>query len=196
MGMGEPLANLSHVRSAVRVLMHPDGVGYSPRRITVSTCGLVDGIRDLAEHGPPVRLAVSLITAEEERRRQLLPTARGNPLRALRSALGEYQKKTGRRITFEIVLMAGVTDRRVDAESLIAFVRPLRSVVNLIPWNPVPGLPYRESRPEAVEEFQVRLKSRGVSVTRRYRRGRGIEGACGQLVVAQDRTDAPDARGR
>lgn len=181
MGMGEPLANLEEVRRAITILSHPLGREMSLRRMTVSTCGLVDGIRELSREGPKVRLAVSLITAEQEIRESLMPIARSNPLDRLQAVLSEYQREGGKRITLEYVLIPGVNDTEKAVRSLESFVRPLKAVVNVIPWNPVPGLHYKPPEAGQIEAFLARLEAANINYTRRYTRGRGISGACGQL---------------
>lgn len=186
MGMGEPLLNLGALRAMVEVLGHPDGLGLSRRRITVSTCGLIDGLRSLASEGPDVRLALSLTTADPELRAKLMPVTRANPLDELKSALTEYQNAWPKRITLEAVMLGGLNTRPSDAEALIRFARGLDVVVNLIPWNPVSGLgladgPFREPSRSEVDQFADRLEAAGLPVTRRLRKGRGVGGACGQL---------------
>lgn len=181
MGMGEPLLNLREVRKAVAVLSHPDGIGLSLRKITISTCGLPDGIRNLADEGPRVRLAVSLVTAVEELRNELMPVNRAHGLVELKAALEYHQSRTGDRITLEVVLIRERNDSPRDIRALLEWARPLKVQVNLIPWNPVPDLPFREPSRRAVEEAAAILESAGIPATRRMRRGRGILGACGQL---------------
>jgi 23S rRNA (adenine2503-C2)-methyltransferase len=183
MGMGEPLHNCGPVAAAVDVFAHADGPAMSLRRITISTCGIVDGIRRLAEEGPAVRLAVSLVSAVPETRDTLMPVSRANSLPALREALGFYQERTRRRVTLEVVLIDGVTDRAEDAEALVEWAGPLGVMVNLIPWNPVPEIPFRESPRERVRWFKERLEAARIPVTERLRKGRGVNGACGQLAV-------------
>ncbi|MDR2068422.1 MAG: 23S rRNA (adenine(2503)-C(2))-methyltransferase RlmN [Spirochaetaceae bacterium] len=188
MGMGEPLLNLTELRRALLVLTDQEGLGLSRRRITVSTSGIVEGIRDLADRGPPVRLAVSLPTAEPCLREALMPISRGNPLPALKEALVYYQRKQDRRITVEAVLLGGLNTRQEDAAALAAFAAGLDVVVNLIPWNPVEGpefrgLPLREPARGELERFMGLLNKKGLKVTRRFRKGRGVSGACGQLGV-------------
>jgi len=184
MGMGEPLANLENLHRAVDVLTYS---GFSPRRITVSTCGLVEGIRELGERNPAVHLAVSLISADGEARSRLMPINRSNPLPQLRQALLDYQRVLGKRITLEIVLMAGVNDRSKDVEALVRFVqgrdgqKPLKALINLIPWNPLPEFPYRKPEARRVEWFQQRIRQAGIPVTTRISRGSAVCGACGQL---------------
>lgn len=189
MGMGEPLLNLAQVRGSVEILSHPEGIGLSLRKITISTCGLTEGIRDLADSGPHVRLAVSLTSAVEDIRSGLMPVNRTRGLAELRDALEYYQGKTGDRITLEAVLIGGVNDRPKDLQAIADWSRPLKVQVNLIPWNPVPDLPFREPSRRAVEDAVTLLESAGIPVTRRMRRGRGVLGACGQLG---DTLRAPD----
>jgi 23S rRNA (adenine2503-C2)-methyltransferase len=186
MGMGEPLLNLEALRRALAVLTDPQGLHLSPRRITLSTCGVAAGIRDLADRGPEIRLALSLTTADESLREQLMPMSRSNPLAALREALGYYQDRCRRRITLEAVLLSGINTRREDADALGRFAEGLNTVINLIPWNSVEGLcfkgrPLREPDGRELSRFAASLKRRGCKVTLRHRKGRNIYGACGQL---------------
>jgi 23S rRNA (adenine2503-C2)-methyltransferase len=188
MGMGEPLLNLGELRRALSVLTDPRGLGISPRRITLSTSGIAEGIRDLADHGPPIRLALSLTAAREDLRQRLMPIARANPLPQIKEALSYFQHQGGGRITLEAALLGDINTGREDAEALIAFARGLDAAVNLIPWNPVAGLefegkPLREPSIREVENFARLLKQGGLKVTRRFRRGRFVRGACGQLGV-------------
>ena len=185
MGMGEPLLNLEAVRRASNCFHHPKGLGMSFRRMTVSTCGLVKEIGELAQSGPPVGLAVSLITAVSEDRRRLVPAAGRNTLPLLKQSLVDYQRKTGRRITLEIVLMDGVTDRQRDLDALFRFASGLKVMVNLISWNPVSDMPFRASDPRKVGPFARAIEGQGIRVVRRVSRGRGVQGACGQLFARQ-----------
>jgi len=186
MGMGEPLANLGALRRAVAVITHPGGLGMSLRRMTISTCGLVEGILELAETGPHTRLAVSLASADPGLREELMPIAAANPLPALRRALLRFQEVTGKRLTLEIVLMGGVNDRQEDIDALLGFLEgsggePLRALVNLIPWNEVPGMSYHRPSAARVQWFEQRLREAGVAVAVRASRGGAVAGACGQL---------------
>jgi 23S rRNA (adenine2503-C2)-methyltransferase len=186
MGMGEPLLNLTELRKALALMTDPRGLGYSKRRITVSTCGIIDGIRDLADNGPDVRLALSLTTADERLRDALMPVNRTNPLGELKKALLHYRQKQDRRITLEAVLLGGLNTRLEDAEAMAQFARGLDAVINLIPWNPVDGMTFegkglREPAPGEIKRFITELEKRGLKVTRRYRKGRSVGGACGQL---------------
>jgi 23S rRNA (adenine2503-C2)-methyltransferase len=184
MGMGEPLLNLGELRRALAVIMDPGGLAYSGRRITVSTCGISRGIRELADLGPRLHLALSLTSAREELRRALMPGAEALPL--LKEALLYYQEKTGLRLTLEAALLGGLNTGPEEALAFRRFARGLDAVVNLIPWNPVEGLKFRgrdlkEPSPAETGTFARLLREEGLKVTRRFRRGRGIRGACGQL---------------
>jgi 23S rRNA (adenine2503-C2)-methyltransferase len=186
MGMGEPLLNLDEVRRALGVLFDPRGLGISPRRVTLSTSGLAGGIRDLADRGPPLRLALSLTSARQELRNRLMPIGKGNPLPLLKEALSYYRRKTGRRITLELVLLGGLNTCREEAAAVAAFASGLGTIINLIPWNPVEGSvfegsPLREPSPAELRNFCAELESRGLNLTLRRRKGRDVAGACGQL---------------
>ncbi|GHV77833.1 putative dual-specificity RNA methyltransferase RlmN [Spirochaetia bacterium] len=186
MGMGEPLLNLGELRKALDIITDPRGLGLSKRRITLSSSGIVAGIRELADAGPDLRLAVSLTTADPALREELMPIGRANPLPALKEALQYYQKKRGRRITLEAVLLGGVNTRDEDISAMIEFTRGLDAAVNLIPWNPVEGMTFRgialrEPETGEIARFSRELTRRGITVTRRFRKGRSVSGACGQL---------------
>jgi len=186
MGMGEPLLNLPELRRALAVITCKQGIGFSKRRITVSTCGIAEGIDDIAANGPNVRLALSLTTADEDLRRRLMPITASRPLCEVKEALMGFQERGGGRVTLEAVLLGSVNTRLEDAQSIANFAEGLDAVVNLIPWNPVEGLEFEgkalcwPSNTE-VETFTRELEKLGLKVTRRFRRGRGVMGACGQL---------------
>ncbi len=181
MGMGEPLLNLDAVRKAITILTHPAGLSISRRKITISTCGIVPGIMDLADHGPHVRLAISLTASDDELRTRLMPVNKAWNLSALRNSLKHYQDVTHDRITLEAALMAGENSSIGSAMSMADWIGDLDVQVNVIPWNPVPGLAYKEPASSEVEAFVRALERRGINTVRRARRGRGISGACGQL---------------
>jgi len=181
MGMGEPLANLSPVLDSIRILHDTPGLGLGARRVTVSTSGVVPGIRELAAEGLPVGLAVSLHATTDELRDQLVPINRRWPLRELLSAARDYGRTTGRRVTLEYTLMAGVNDGPEDARRLAEIARGLPSKINLIPYNPVPGLEWKRPTTESMESFVRRLYPVAPSVTLRNTLGGEIWAACGQL---------------
>lgn len=181
MGMGEPLQNLDAIRKAVAILTDKGGRNLSSRRITLSTCGLAKGIYDLADNGPQMRLAVSLTTANEMLREELMPAAKGNPLHELRKAIAYYIEKTGKRVTLEAALLSGQNTSKESAQELIAFAKGLDVYINLIPWNPVPTLPFKTPDRNEVNAFLNALEQAGLNVNLRTRRGSKIGGACGQL---------------
>ena len=183
MGMGEPFANEERVWGAVQRLH--DDVGLSARSVTISTVGLVPGIRKLATRPLPVNLAVSLHAADDELRDELVPVNRRYPLDALMAACSEYLRARNRRLSFEWALIDGVNDRNVDADRLAGLCHrlPLRAHVNLIPLNPTPGWPTVGSPPGRVRAFRDRLRSQRVNATIRRNRGTDIDAACGQLAA-------------
>lgn len=179
MGMGEPLANYDNVWPAIE-RVH-DAIGISARHITVSTVGIVPGIRRLAREALPVNLAVSLHAANDALRSQLVPINRRYPLGSLAGACRDYLAAKNRRLSFEWALIDGVNDRRSDAAELAVYARSLRAHVNLIPLNPTPGWPTEPSPPARVRHFRDLLREMGVNATVRQNRGTDIEAACGQL---------------
>lgn len=191
MGMGEPLANYAAVVEAVRRIVDPQGLGISPRRITISTAGLVPRIHQLATEGLPVTLAISLHAARDELRDVLVPVNRRYPLASLVAAADRFAERTGRRVSYEWVLLAGVNDTERDARELGRLLRGHLAHVNLIPFNPVQGAPYQEPEAAAVHHFAAQLRALGLNVTLRDTRGREGEAACGQLrarVLAEDQS--------
>lgn len=179
MGIGEPLANLDNLLPALDVATGE--LGISVRRITISTVGLPKGIRRLAEMNCQYHLAVSLHAPDDALRNQLVPANRKVGLAAVLAAADEYFAKTGRRVTYEYVLLADVNDRPEHARQLVALLRGRPSLVNLIPFNPVAGLPYREPTAAAVIAFAESLTRGGLNVEVRRRKGDEIDAACGQL---------------
>jgi len=183
MGMGEPLANEAPVWGAVRRLH--DDIGLSARHLTISTVGIVPGIRRLAERDLPVTLAVSLHAANDELRDELVPINRRYPLEQLLDACRDFIAANRRRISFEWAMIDGVNDRASDAVELAALCRRLQPAahVNLIPLNPTPGWPTPGTPPEGVRAFRDRLVALGVNATIRANRGTDIDAACGQLAA-------------
>jgi 23S rRNA (adenine2503-C2)-methyltransferase len=181
MGMGEPLANYDAVMDSIRILRDERGLNLGARRITVSTSGLVPQILKLAGEGLQLGLAVSLHATTDELRDRLVPVNKRWPLRELMAAAREYGDRTGRRVTLEYTLLAGVNDRPEDADRLADMARSLPSKINLIPYNPVPGLTWKRPDPKAVEAFAHRLFPRAPAVTVRRTLGGEIWAACGQL---------------
>jgi 23S rRNA (adenine2503-C2)-methyltransferase len=190
MGMGEPLANYDRVWGAV-VRLHGD-MGLSARHLTLSTVGIVPGIRRLAAETLPVNLAVSLHAANDVLRDELVPINRRYPLAMLAEACAEYVAASGRRLSIEWAMIDGVNDRESDATELAAFARPLGAHVNLIPLNPTPGYPVVGSPREQVRRFRDDLTGLGVNATIRVTRGAEIDAACGQLAAARRGTSASE----
>jgi 23S rRNA (adenine2503-C2)-methyltransferase len=192
MGMGEPLAAYETTVGSVRALV--DGGRISPRRITVSTSGVVPGIRRLATEGLPVTLAVSLHAATDALRDRLVPLNRAHPLDALLAAAGAYARTTGRRLSLEWCLIGGVNDGPEQAAGLVGIARRLRAHVNVIPMNRIAGSPWGPPPPEVGRAFLHQLSAAGVTVTVRDTRGGEAEAACGQLRAALEprRQPRPD----
>jgi 23S rRNA (adenine2503-C2)-methyltransferase len=191
MGMGEPLLNPVELRKALIFLTDEETLNFSKRSITISTCGIAEGIRGLAENAPNIRLALSLTTADQDLRKRLMPATVANPLPAVKEALLYYQQRQKRRVTLEIVLLGGVNNRQEDADTVAVFARGLDAVVNLIPWNPVSdalfeGAPLRQPTRAETDGFAENLRKRGLNVTVRLKRGRGVAGACGQLGYVEN----------
>ena len=180
MGMGEPLLNLPNVIKATRILTDPAGIGLSPKRITLSTAGIVPKIAELG--GEPVRpkLAISLNASNEEQRRELMPITRKYSLKDLLAACKAYPLRPWEKLTFEYVLLKGVNDSDADARRVVKLLAHLNAKVNLIALNPGPGIAFETPDPERVREFQAIVR-RAMPCFVRKPRGRDIFAACGQL---------------
>ncbi len=185
MGMGEPMQNLGAIRKAISILTDKNGRALSSRRITLSTSGLVQGIYDLANNGPQIRLAVSLTTADEGLRTELMPVNKGNPLSELKKAISYYIQKTGKRVTLEAALLSGQNTGSESIKRMIEFASGMDVYINLIPWNPVPGLGFKTPSADECKTFVSALQRSGLNVNLRTRRGTKIGGACGQLGRSQ-----------
>ncbi|NLJ69537.1 MAG: 23S rRNA (adenine(2503)-C(2))-methyltransferase RlmN [Firmicutes bacterium] len=181
MGMGEPLDNYDELIRSIGILNAPWGLNIGMRQITVSTCGVVPGIRKLGREGLALTLAVSLHAADDDKRSRIMPIARAYPLARLMEALHEYVANTKRRITIEYALMAGFNDGRQDAQRLTDLLKGLLCHVNLIPVNPIPGGLQQKPESSQVVRFENWLRQGGLEVSIRRERGADIEAACGQL---------------
>jgi len=191
MGMGEPLHNYDATVKALTIVVHPLGLAYPPRRVTLSTVGPVPEIVRLGASGLDVNLAVSLHAATDALRDLLVPINRRYPLKELMAALRAYPLPPRRQITFEYVLMDEVNDRPEDARELARLLRGLRCKINLLPLNEAPAIPFRRPSRERVETFQQILKSAGILATIRESRGWDISAACGMLAIeGQKRLDS------
>lgn len=180
MGMGEPLLNYDHTMAALEIIFHSCGLNFSHRRVTLSSAGVIPGLRRLGNENP-VNLAISLNAADNETRDLLMPINKKYPLGELLAACREYPLPHRKRITFEYILIAGVNDSLRDARNLAGLLRPLRCKINLISFNEHPGVDFRRPSDEAVDAFRDELVSLGFTAIVRESRGRDILAACGQL---------------
>ena len=179
MGMGEPLTNLDEVVAAVKSLNQDVGIGQ--RSLTVSTVGLPGRIRQLAQHGLQITFAVSLHASNQPLREQLIPSARHYPLDTLLEECREYLQLTGRRVSFEYILLAGVNDLPEHAAELAEHLRGFQTHVNLIPYNPIQEVDYQRPSQQRTQAFQSVLEQEHIAVSVRYSRGLEADAACGQL---------------
>ncbi len=186
MGMGEPLLNIDNMLKATRLLTDPEGIGLSPKRITVSTSGIIPKIYEMGSAEIRPKLAISLNASTEEQRRELMPITRKYHLRDLLQACREYPLRSWEKLTFEYVLLGGVNDSDADAKRVVRLLANLNCKVNLIALNPGPGIPFETPSPERVDSFQ-QIVRRAIPCFVRKPRGRDIFAACGQLKrVATD----------
>jgi 23S rRNA (adenine2503-C2)-methyltransferase len=181
MGMGEPLHNYDNVMKAIRILHDPDGLNMSMSRITLSTAGLLPGIERLAAEPMIPNLAISLTGATNEKRNQLMPINRRYPLEQLLDAIRNFPLKHRQRVTFEYVLLRGITDSSEDALHLVKLLKGIRAKVNLIPFNEAEELTYRRPSDAVIARFQQILVDHHISAFIRRNRGNDISAACGQL---------------
>ena len=189
MGMGEPLANLDQLLPALDWANSPSGFGISARRITISTVGLPTAIHRLARLSVPYHLAISLHAPNDALRNRLVPVNSSIGLNPIWDAADAYFRVSGRRLTFEYVLLGDVNDRPAHAEGLAACLKGRSALLNVIPYNPVAGLPYRTPDPSSVNRFCNILTGAGITVQIRQRKGDEIEAACGQLRRTHGRLD-------
>ena len=193
MGMGEPLHNLDHLMAAFDLMTDPKGLDLSPRRITVSTSGLVSGIERLGRFAKRPRLAVSLNATTDAYRSQIMPVNKAWNLEALASALAAFPLQKGERITLEYVLLKGVTDSLEDGRRLADYARRFPSKVNLIPFNPHEGSGFEPPDEARIQALCDLLSRAGLTVSVRRSRGQDVAGACGQLVREGRRNSGPSA---
>lgn len=190
MGMGEPLANLDSVLSSLEAARDSTGLGISPRRITISTVGIPAAIDRLAAHSTPYQLAISLHAPNDELRNRLVPVNKKIGIDAILDASDRYFQVTSRRVTFEYVLLANINDSESCARQLAGLLKSRVSMLNVIPYNPVEGLPFATPDSAAIHNFRSILLEAGINVMFRQRKGDGIDAACGQLrrnrVAAQE----------
>ncbi|MFL5243715.1 MAG: 23S rRNA (adenine(2503)-C(2))-methyltransferase RlmN [Gemmataceae bacterium] len=193
MGMGEPLANLDSLLASLDVATAKDGLGLSARHVTISTVGLPAKIKRLADLGKPYHLAVSLHAPNDALRTRIVPTNPKTGLARILNAAEYFFEKTGRRVTYEYVLLGGLNDAPHHASELARLLRGRNALVNLIPFNNVPGLPYQRPTEESLKVFGDRLRASGITVAVRKRKGSEIEAACGQLRRTVQRSAVGDS---
>lgn len=181
MGTGEPLDNYDNLMRFLRLLTDPQGLNISARNITVSTCGIPDRIRDFANEGMPITLALSLHAPNDEIRKQLMPVASKYSLEEVLSAFCYYYEKTGRRLTFEYSLVDGINDEEEHARELAGLLKGINCHVNLIPVNPIKERNYHKSEGKKIQNFKNTLEKYRINVTIRREMGADIDAACGQL---------------
>ena len=182
MGMGEPLMNYNNVLKAIEKITSPDGLGMSPKRITVSTSGVPKIIKKMADDGVKFKLAVSLHSAIDEIRTSIMPFNATMNLAELREALQYWYNKTGSRITYEYVVWKGINDTQKDVDALVQFCRFAPSKVNLIEYNPIDDSDFQQANDKAIAMYVNTLERKGITVTVRRSRGKDIDAACGQLA--------------
>lgn len=181
MGTGEPLDNYENLIKFIEMLTDENGLHISQRNLTVSTCGIVPKMRELAERKLQITLALSLHASNQEKRKELMPVANKYEISEVLDACRYYFEQTGRRITFEYSLVGGVNDTEEDAKELSGLIRGMNCHVNLIPVNPVKERDYVQSNQQVILNFKNKLEKNGINVTIRREMGRDIDGACGQL---------------
>lgn len=182
MGMGEPLLNYSNVMAAIEKITSEEGLGMSPKRITVSTAGIAKMIKKLADDGAKFNLALSLHAADDEKRNTIMPINEQNNIEALVEALQEFQSKCKGELTFEYILLDGVNDEPDDAKKLVELCRRVDVKVNVIEYNPIDQAAYHKTKAEKRERFIQYLNKQGVVANVRRSRGKDIDAACGQLA--------------
>lgn len=181
MGMGEPLANLTNVLQALGEATSPDSLGISPRRITISTVGIPEAIRKLAHLDSRFHLAISLHAPNDKLRNQLVPVNKNVGISKLLSAADDYFETSGRKLTFEYVMLAGINDQPEHAEQLAELLAGKTAILNVIPYNPVEGLPYKTPSSNSIGRFRRILENAGIVIMFRQKKGDEINAACGQL---------------
>lgn len=183
MGMGEPFHNYDNTIKSLEIFLNTHGFNYSSRRITVSTSGIVPGIKRFANESARANLAISLNGVTQEAREKLMPVSRRYSLEELMTACREFPSEARKRITFEYIMMKDLTDSLKSAKKLVSLLHGIKSKVNLIPYNETPDLPFKSPDEQAIRRFQTYLLDHGVVATLRSSKGQGISAACGQLAT-------------
>ena len=182
MGMGEPLMNYKNVIAAIEKITSPDGLGMSPKRIMVSTSGVPKIIKKMADDQVKFKLAVSLHSALNEVRTDIMPFNEQMPLEELKDSLKYWYAKTGQQISYEYIIWEGINDRQQDINALVDFCLAIPSKVNLIEYNPIDDGKFQQASPEIIDKYVTALEREGITVTVRRSRGKDIDAACGQLA--------------
>jgi 23S rRNA (adenine2503-C2)-methyltransferase len=191
MGMGEPLKNYNAVMKSIHILSDPEMLNISQRRITVSTVGIVEGIKRMSAEGLKVNLVLSLHAPNQKIRQKVIPYARKYPLEDILAAMDEYAEKTKRDITYEYVLLAGINDHPDHAFELANLLKGKQCTVNLIPYNPIPGIKLRRPDKRTIKQFRSVLFGSKINNTCRFTKGDDIAAACGQLAMQETEGETP-----
>lgn len=186
MGMGEPLLNYQAVLESVEKITSPEGLNWSPKRITVSTAGIAKMIKKLGDDGVKFNLALSLHAANDEKRNTIMPINESNSIKNLTEALTYFYKKTGNKITFEYIVFNGFNDTLEDAKDLLKFCKRVPSKVNIIEYNPINEADFKNADADAIEKFAKYLEKNDITVNIRRSRGKDIDAACGQLAIKEN----------
>lgn len=196
MGMGEPLKNYNAALRSIEILSNPELLNISQRRITLSTVGIVEGIRRLTSEGVKINLVLSLHAPNQHIRKKIIPYARKYPLEDILAAIDDYSKKTKRDVTYEYILIAGVNDHPDHALELAHLLKGKQCTVNLIPYNPVPGVKLKRPEKKAIKQFRSVLFGSHINNTCRYTKGVDIAAACGQLAMQEKEGCTPSENSR
>ncbi|MDP1538807.1 MAG: 23S rRNA (adenine(2503)-C(2))-methyltransferase RlmN [bacterium] len=187
MGMGEPLLNYANILEAIKILNNKDGFNLGSRHISISTCGVTEGIKKLSEEKLQVNLAISLHAPNNNLRERLMPINKKYPIEKILAAVDDYIKKTKRRVMFEYLMIDGVNDSPIQAKELAGLLKKRLYFVNLISFNPIGHSEFKPSSGWKIKQFKETLEKAGITVTQRYRFGKEIKAACGQLAGGQQR---------
>jgi 23S rRNA (adenine2503-C2)-methyltransferase len=188
MGMGEPMLNYANVMKSIEMITSPTGLNMAPRRITVSTAGIAKMIKKMADDGIKANLALSLHAANDIKRNEIMPINETNSLAAIKDALIHYHELTGRKVTYEYILLDGFNDTLEDAKELLAFSKIIPCKINILEYNPIESASFEKAGDETLEPFLRYLADRGVQVNVRRSRGKDIDAACGQLAIKENQT--------
>lgn len=182
MGMGEPLLNYANVMESIQLISSEEGLGFSPRRVTISTAGIAKMIRRLADDNSKVNLALSLHAADDAKRDEIMPINEQNNLKVLMESLDYYYRQTRNKLSYEYITFKGYNDSEMDARNLVKLCKTFPVLINIIEYNPIEGVTYEKSDPLTIDDFASYLRRNDVMVTVRKSRGKDIDAACGQLA--------------